>query len=78
MAPTRVGRFEKAPAQLGQTPFSLVSTHDVQNVHSNEHIQTSEESGFKSMLQHSQLGRISNMDGSLPIVDTKHQIKPNS
>lgn len=56
--PTRVGRFENDPPQLGQRPPSFISTHVVQKVHSNEHIHASAESGARSISQHSQPGRI--------------------
>jgi len=38
-------------------PFSTVAAHDAQNVHSNEHILASVDSGGRSLSQHSQLGR---------------------
>jgi len=56
--PKRVGRFENAPPQLGHWRQSFVSTQLVQKVHSKEHIHASFESAGKSILQHSQFGRI--------------------
>jgi hypothetical protein len=53
----RVGRAMKSPPQFGHFPCSTESTHDAQNVHSKEHILASVESGGRSALQHSQLGR---------------------
>jgi hypothetical protein len=57
-AAARVGRFANEPPQLGQRPRSFVTTHVVQNVHSNEQIQASADSGGRSTSQHSQPGRI--------------------
>ena len=62
--PTRVGRREKDPPQFGQRPPRTDSTHLVQNVHSNEQIQASVESGARSTLQHSHPGRICSMSDS--------------
>jgi hypothetical protein len=53
----RVGRAVKSPPQFGHFPRSTESTHDAQNVHSKEQIRASVESGDRSALQHSQLGR---------------------
>ena len=61
---TRVGRLENDPPQFGQRPPSFDSTQVVQNVHSKEQIQASFESGGRSVLQHSQPGRICSMSGS--------------
>ncbi len=52
----RRGRRTNSPPQLGQTPLRIVSAQDTQNVHSNEHISASIDSGGRSTLQHSQLG----------------------
>ena len=60
----RVGRLENDPPQFGQRPPSFDSTQVVQNVHSKEQIQASFESGGRSVLQHSQPGRICSMSGS--------------
>jgi hypothetical protein len=38
-------------------PFSTVAAHDAQNVHSNEQIRASVDSGGRSLSQHSQFGR---------------------
>jgi len=53
------GRGTNSPPQLGHLPPSFVSTHDAQNVHSKEQMRASVESGGRSLLQHSQLGRSS-------------------
>lgn len=60
----RIGRDTSPPPQLGQRPLSLVSVHSRQYVHSKLQIIASGSAGGRSLLQHSQLGRISNM--SLP------------
>jgi hypothetical protein len=52
----RIGRTEKPPPQLGQRPLSRVSAQSLQNVHSNEQIIASRESGGRFLSQHSQLG----------------------
>jgi hypothetical protein len=52
----RMGRDAKLPPQLGQTPPSLVSTQDLQKVHSKLQIIASGASGGRSLSQHSQLG----------------------
>jgi hypothetical protein len=52
----RIGRLTSSPPQLGQTPCSVPSAHDRQNVHSNEQITASRESGGRSRSQHSQFG----------------------
>jgi hypothetical protein len=62
--PTRLGRATSSPPQFGQRPFRTPSAHDRQNVHSNEHIRASVESGRRSRLQHSQLGRSCSMNGA--------------
>ena len=53
----RIGRRTNSPLQLGHTPCRCCATHSVQNVHSNEQMRASGESGGKSRLQRSQLGR---------------------
>ncbi|HET6891222.1 MAG TPA: hypothetical protein VFH31_08990 [Pyrinomonadaceae bacterium] len=53
----RVGRAVKSPPQFGHFPCSTESAHEAQNVHSKEQFRASVESGGKSALQHSQLGR---------------------
>jgi len=52
----RIGRRSNSPLQLGQRLLRMPSAHVRQNVHSNEQIKASRDSGGKSMLQHSQLG----------------------
>jgi hypothetical protein len=52
-----MGRAEKFPPQLGQVRLKTVSAHSLQKVHSKVHIIASEESGAKSLSQHSQFGR---------------------
>jgi hypothetical protein len=57
----RDGRTVKLPPQFGQTPCRTFSAQSVQNVHSNEHISASLDSGDKFLPQHSQNCRISNI-----------------
>ena len=57
----RTGRGENPPPQLGQTLNSTVSTHSTQNVHSNEQMRASAESGGNGLAQFSQVGRSSSM-----------------
>jgi hypothetical protein len=57
----RVGRGAKSPPQFGHLPCSLPSTQSAQKVHSKEQIKASCAPGGKSLLQHSQLGRICSM-----------------
>jgi len=53
----RTGRFTRSPPQFGQCPpGNRVSAQVRQNVHSNEQILASAESGGKSRSQHSQFG----------------------
>lgn len=49
------------PLQLGQTLFNLVSAQSLQKVHSKLQITASPDSGGRSLLQHSQFGRSSNI-----------------
>ena len=60
----RIGRSTKFPPQFGQVQFNLSWAQVRQNVHSNEHITASAESGGKSALPHSQFGRSSNINAS--------------
>jgi hypothetical protein len=53
----RRGRATSSPPQLGHRPASTPSAQDAQKVHSNEQILAAAESGGRSVLQHSQLGR---------------------
>ncbi len=57
----RIGRSTKFPPQFGQTYCKTVSAQDVQKVHSKVQITASVDSGGRSVSQHSQLGRSSNM-----------------
>jgi hypothetical protein len=57
LAAGRRGRATNSPPQLGQTPSSTSPAQRAQNVHSNEQILASAESGDRSVSQHSQLGR---------------------
>jgi len=57
----RGGRVVNPSPQFGQTPCKSFSTQSAQNVHSNEQIIASPESGGKSLAQHSQNGRSSNI-----------------
>jgi hypothetical protein len=63
MATVRTGRATKSPAQLGQVRAKTPSVHCWQNVHSNVHIKASALSGGRSLSQHSQFGRSSNIGG---------------
>ena len=60
----RIGRRTNSPRQFGQRPFNIPSTQSVQNVHSNEQIMASRESGGRSRSQHSQLGLSASMVAS--------------
>ena len=53
----RVGLFSKPPPQLGQTFSKIVSTHSLQNVHSNVQIIASLESWGKNKEKNSQQGQ---------------------
>jgi len=53
----RRGLGTSSPPQLGQWPDSTVAEQSRQNVHSNEQITASVESGGRSRSQHSQFGR---------------------
>jgi hypothetical protein len=55
-APVRRGRAVSSPPQFGQRPPSTRAAQSAQNVHSNEQIRASSDSGGRSALQHSQLG----------------------
>lgn len=57
----RVGRIVKSPPQFGQVPCRIFRAQSIQNVHSNEQINASPESGVKFLAQHSQNCRISNI-----------------
>jgi hypothetical protein len=52
----RIGRRTSSPPQFGHLPWSTPSAHAAQNVHSNEQILASPDSGGRSQLQHSQFG----------------------
>ena len=52
----RRGRVTSSPPQLGHCPARTPLAHDSQNVHSNEQMRASVESGARSQLQHSQFG----------------------
>jgi hypothetical protein len=57
----RMGRETSSPPQFGQRPPSAVSVQPRQKVHSKLQIMASVASGGRSLLQHSQLGRSSNI-----------------
>jgi hypothetical protein len=59
----RTGRLSNSPPQFGHTLRSSPSVHDWQNVHSNEQMRASKESGGKLALQRSQLGLSLSMMG---------------
>jgi hypothetical protein len=61
LSAARTGRGWNPPPQLGQRRPSLVSEQSVQKVHSKLQISASFESGGRSLSQHSQPGRISNI-----------------
>lgn len=52
----RRGRTTNSPPQFGHLPPRTVSVQDAQNVHSNEQMRASADSGGRSLSQHSQLG----------------------
>jgi hypothetical protein len=60
----RIGRRTNSPPQFGQRPFNTPSAQPLQNVHSNEQIMASRESGGRSRSQHSQLGLSASMVAS--------------
>jgi hypothetical protein len=60
----RIGRRSNSPPQFGHRPLSTFSPQERQNVHSNEQIMASRESGGKSTSQHSQPGLSKSMDAS--------------
>jgi hypothetical protein len=68
----RRGRGSNSPPQFGHTPFRRRSAQVAQNVHSNEQIRASGDSGGKSASQHSQDGRISSM--ALRTAESKHTV----
>ena len=57
----RRGLIKSSPPQLGHIPPSTPCAQATQNVHSNEQIRASMESGGKSLSQHSQPGLNSSM-----------------
>ena len=57
LAAGRRGRATSSPPQFGHMPCSTEVAHASQNVHSNEQIRASIDSGGRSRSQHSQLGR---------------------
>jgi hypothetical protein len=65
MAAGRIGRGVKSPPQLGQRPFSRVSTHSRQKVHSNVQIIASAACGGRSLSQHSHPGFNTSMCASV-------------
>jgi hypothetical protein len=52
----RRGRATSSPSQFGHRCRKVLSAQLAQNVHSNEQMRASEESGARSQSQHSQLG----------------------
>jgi hypothetical protein len=60
----RTGRRSNSPPQFGHRPCNMPSAQLRQNVHSNEQILASRESGGKSVSQHSQLGLSKSIVGS--------------
>lgn len=50
-----------SPPQFGHRPLRTFSEHEAQKVHSNEQIRASDDSGGRSLLQHSQFGRSCSM-----------------
>ena len=57
LAVGRRGRTTSSPPQFGHSPPSKRLVQASQNVHSNEQMRASVDSGGRSRLQHSQLGR---------------------
>jgi hypothetical protein len=62
----RRGRGSNSPPQFGHLPFRRRSAQVAQNVHSNEQIRASGDSGGRSTSQHSQEGRSSSI--RVPVV----------
>jgi hypothetical protein len=75
VAAGRRGRGSNSPPQFGHLPCSWRSVQVAQNVHSNEQMRASGESGGKSTSQHSQEGRRSSMSRR-PVVSKRYG-KPN-
>jgi hypothetical protein len=57
----RMGRRTSSPPQFGHRLLKTPSAHAEQNVHSNEQMRASAESGGRLLSQHSQLGRSSSI-----------------
>jgi hypothetical protein len=57
----RRGRRCSSPPQFGQRPFNTPCEHRLQKVHSNEQMYAAPESPGRSLPQHSQFGRSSNI-----------------
>lgn len=68
----RIGRATRLPPQFGHVPLSAASAHALQNVHSNEQIIASVESGGKSLSQHSQFGLNSSIAAGLSGTHNAH------
>jgi hypothetical protein len=62
----RTGRRVNSPPQWGHFPRKRALAQSEQNVHSNEQIIASRESGGRSRLQHSQFGFMSNIGDQPP------------
>jgi hypothetical protein len=73
LAAGRMGRTTSSPPQFGQMPLSFSVTQAAQKVHSKLQMRASGLSGGRSRLQHSQLGRSSNMASSLQ-TPSKHGV----
>ena len=52
----RRGLLTNSPLQFGHFPLRTESAHEEQKVHSKEHIRASDDSGGRSLSQHSQFG----------------------
>src|SRR5579862_2049127 len=78
------GRAMSSPPQFGHLPASTAPAQPRQNVHSNEQINASADSGGRSRSQHSQLGRISSIGVSkvagrqalLPVIVVNFSLRP--
>ena len=77
LAAGRRGRATSSPPQFGHMPCSTEVAHASQNVHSNEQIRASIDSGGRSRSQHSQLGRSWSMgDSELVASKVLHERQP--
>src|SRR5207248_194236 len=74
----RTGRGEKPPPQFGQTSNNVSRTQVAQNVHSNEQIIASVESGGRSRSHSSQLGRSASLASLYVVLPSPAHVAPRS